>query len=44
MENYLPCPIDGRVARQVSPTDELFIERIVNKESKFLSKARSARK
>jgi hypothetical protein len=27
----------GRVARQVSPTDELFIERIVKKESKALS-------
>jgi hypothetical protein len=33
----LPCLIDGRVARQVSPTDELFIERIVKKESKALS-------
>jgi len=34
-----------RVAHQVSPTDELFIERIVKKESKFLSsKARPARK
>ncbi|KAH6650641.1 hypothetical protein F5144DRAFT_598080 [Chaetomium tenue] len=34
----------GRVAHQVSPTDGLFIERIVKKESKFLSKTRSVRK